>query len=349
MKKFTLLTVAIAVALVMACCSKADNTIDYFATLPELPDPTDVCSAMDDSEFVRFCTERFDADHDGKISKAEAVGVKELDCDDSAIGSFKGVEYFVALQRFSCKSNHEVRVIDLRHNKRLTKIAANAFAGCSNLQSVVIPDSAKSIDVWAFAYCGSLTDVVIPDGVGSIGQCAFSCCDGLASITLPASVKSIGESAFFLCKGLTNIAIPDGVRSIGKIAFACCEGLTSITIPEGVTAISDGVLSHCTALASVTIPDSAKSIGEEAFGGCKSLTSITIPQGVASVGDGAFRDCDGLVRIYCKRATPPTLGENVFYNNPSDAQIYVPRASVEAYKAADGWSDYAAKIVGYDF
>ncbi len=349
MKKLILSIVAIATALIMTRCSKADNTIDYFATLPELPDPTDVCSAMDDSEFVKFCTERFDADHDGKISKAEAVGVKELDCDDSAIGSFKGVEYFVALQRFSCKSNHEVRVIDLRHNKRLTKIAANAFAGCSNLQSVVIPDSAKSIDVWAFAYCGSLTDVVIPDGVVSIGQCAFSCCDGLASITLPASVKSIGKSAFFLCKGLTNIAIPDGVRSIGKIAFACCEGLTSITIPESVTAISDGVFSHCTALESVTIPDSAKSIGEEAFGGCKSLISIIIPQGVASIGEGAFRDCEGLASIYCKRAMPPTLGPDAFGGIADDAKIYVPRASVEAYKAADGWKDYAAKIVGYDF
>ena len=29
--------------------------------------------------------------------------------------------------------------------------------------------------------------------------------------------------------------------------------------------------------------------------------------------------------------------------------IYVPRASVSAYKKAAGWSDYADYIVGYDF
>ena len=31
------------------------------------------------------------------------------------------------------------------------------------------------------------------------------------------------------------------------------------------------------------------------------------------------------------------------------AKIYVPMESVDEYKAADGWKDYAYKIVGYDF
>ena len=39
----------------------------------------------------------------------------------------------------------------------------------------------------------------------------------------------------------------------------------------------------------------------------------------------------------------------MFNNNASGRKIYVPAASVEAYKAADGWSDYADYIVGYDF
>ena len=38
-----------------------------------------------------------------------------------------------------------------------------------------------------------------------------------------------------------------------------------------------------------------------------------------------------------------------FIRNASGRLIYVPRASVDAYKAADGWSDYANYIVGYDF
>jgi hypothetical protein len=40
---------------------------------------------------------------------------------------------------------------------------------------------------------------------------------------------------------------------------------------------------------------------------------------------------------------------NMFDNNASGRKIYVPRASVNAYKLADGWSNYADSIVGYYF
>jgi hypothetical protein len=39
----------------------------------------------------------------------------------------------------------------------------------------------------------------------------------------------------------------------------------------------------------------------------------------------------------------------MFYNNAPDRNIYVPTESVEVYKSATGWSDYADAIVGYDF
>ena len=39
----------------------------------------------------------------------------------------------------------------------------------------------------------------------------------------------------------------------------------------------------------------------------------------------------------------------VFNNNAAGRMIYVPRQSVDAYKSADGWKDYADYIVGYDF
>ena len=34
---------------------------------------------------------------------------------------------------------------------------------------------------------------------------------------------------------------------------------------------------------------------------------------------------------------------------PIGCTIYVPRASVDAYKSAKYWRDYADDIVGYDF
>ncbi len=49
-------------------------------------------------------------------------------------------------------------------------------------------------------------------------------------------------------------------------------------------------------------------------------------------------------------STTPPVGEySMFYNNASDRKIYVPMESVEAYKSASYWSDYADAIVGYNF
>jgi hypothetical protein len=43
------------------------------------------------------------------------------------------------------------------------------------------------------------------------------------------------------------------------------------------------------------------------------------------------------------------LGGYIFDSNGSGRKIYVPTESVDAYKSATNWSDYASAIVGYDF
>ena len=67
------------------------------------------------------------------------------------------------------------------------------------------------------------------------------------------------------------------------------------------------------------------------------------------MGDNIFWGCNNLKIVYCKPQIPPTLEYGAFYNCASNLIIYVPSSSVDAYKSADGWKDYADKIVGYDF
>ena len=68
-----------------------------------------------------------------------------------------------------------------------------------------------------------------------------------------------------------------------------------------------------------------------------SVTSIVLEKGIYS----------SVFKLYIKATTPPDLNDNSSYG-PSYS-IYVPTESVEAYKAADGWSKYASRIVAYDF
>lgn len=138
------------------------------------------------------------------------------------------------------------------------------------------------------------------------------------------------------------------IKAIGNSAFSGCSSLTSVNIPDSVTTIEVGAFYDCSSLTSVTIPDSVTSIGNHTFGYCKSLTSINIPDSVTSIGSYAFSSCSSLTSIYCKPTTPPTIW-STFYNISTSAKIYVPTASVDAYKSATDWSDYASKIGGYDF
>ena len=231
----------------------------------------------------------------------------------------------------------------------VTSIGDSAFNGCTSLTSIVIPNGVTSIGSSAFTYCSGLTSCTIGSSVTSVGSYAFYRCDNLTSITIPDSVTSIGSSAFYYCESLTSVTIGNSVTSIGRGAFQGCSGLTSIVMPNGITNIMDETFIYCTSLTSVTIPDSVTTIGSSyaqfgPFANCYSLRNVTIPRNVTLIGMNAFSNCNNLISVTVEPTTPPTTYSSTFAGNASGRKIYVPSASVETYKAASGWSDYAADI-----
>ena len=152
---------------------------------------------------------------------------------------------------------------------------------------------------------------------------------GRGVIVFDGPVTKIGYTAFGRCNTLQTIVIPDSVTSIGQIAFFSCERLTSITIPKSVKHIDIGV-----------------------FGKCTSLISITIPFSVRGIKWDAFKDCSQLSEVIVNAVTPPELYPeqyigiyNQFENNAPGRKIKVPAESLQAYKTAPGWSDYADDII----
>ena len=221
----------------------------------------------------------------------------------------------------------------------VTSIGEYAFHWSSGLTSVTIGNSVTEIGSEAFFECTSLTSVTIPNSVTKIGEAAFCGCSGLTSVTIPNSVTSISDGAFYNCSGLKLVTIPNTVTSIGEKAFYWCSGLTSITIPNSVNSIGENAFYECSGLTSVTIPNSVTSIGEYAFHWCSGLTSVTIGTSVTEIGEYAFLLCSAIASFTSLNTTPPTLtSENVFTDIPSDCPLFVPKASIEAYKVATGWT-----------
>ena len=154
-------------------------------------------------------------------------------------------------------------------------------------------------------------------------------------------VTSIGDYAFHGCSGLTSVTIPNSVTSIGDYAFVSCYGLTSVTIPNSVTSIGESAFYYCSGLTSVTIPNSVTSIGRAAFEYCSGLTSVTIPNSVTSIGNYAFSSCN-IPEVISKIENPFEISTSTFSNNTFlNASLYVPKGTVDKYKATMGWKKFA--------
>ena len=91
--------------------------------------------------------------------------------------------------------------------------------GMSNITSVKLPSTLKSIPYLGFYRCKNLNNVVIPANIKEIGDNAFSWCESLTNLTISEGVEHIGEAAFFRCNSLNEVTIPRSVTQIDMHAF----------------------------------------------------------------------------------------------------------------------------------
>ena len=254
----------------------------------------------------------------------------------------------------------------------VTSIGESAFSGCSELTSIVVDegntkyDSRNNCNATIETASNTLIfgckSTIIPNSVTSIGQSAFSGCSELTSVTIPNSVTSIGNSAFGGCSGLTSLTIGNSVTSIGENAFMGCSALAEVDL-NSVSNLGDKAFSGCTGLKSVSMLK-AKSVNATAFEGCTTIETLMLPyewttdfkmdlsgttqlrtlyigENTASIPDNIFVNNKLLFDVYSNATTPPSIGTATFGSETySYATLYVPQGSVDAYKAATGWSKF---------
>lgn len=179
-------------------------------------------------------------------------------------------------------------------------------------------------------------------------NCESSTNTTLTSADYNGTYNLMGEAA---CEGL-HIEIGDCVTQIGDmlwgplIAFAPCA--KSINYGKNVTKVLDGNGSceNCTKLTDVTLPPNITKLNFT-FANCTSLKHMTIPSKVSVITSGIWANCSSLESLTFLSVAPPDLGEYYAdtFQNTNNCILYVPAESVNAYKAADGWKEYASRIM----
>ena len=239
----------------------------------------------------------------------------------------------------------------------LTTIGSSAFHNCTGLMSLTLPDGLTTLESSAFNGCTSLTSVTFPDNLASIGSSAFSGCTGLTALSLPSGLKTLEGSAFYNCTGLTALSLPSGLKTLEGSAFYNCTGLKSISFPDGLSSIGSSAFYGCTGLTALSLPSGLTTLSDFAFQNCSGVTEFSLPEGCYTLWQGVFKNSgvtkvilpstltqvrennltEKLQTIYCQATYPPS----VYSGNTisPDCNVYVPDASVDAYKAAEVWKN----------
>ncbi len=201
-------------------------------------------------------------------------------------------------------------------------IPANLFVGRTAIDTVMIPNSVRSIGNYAFGGC-NIKHIIWGNSLDSIGHGAFFS-NSLPALSFPSSLKYIGASSFTGNSLITELTIPAHIEEICVWSFSfwnalttvnfnadscinpstatnlswfgSCPNLTTINIGNNVKNIPYAAFRD-TRIVNLIIPNSVTNIERRAFAACQNLLGVIMGNGVRSIGREAFSSCTSLSSV----------------------------------------------------
>ena len=234
-----------------------------------------------------------------------------------------------------------------------------------NQVTSVSDNELTSIRSYGLAYMTALTSASFPE-LQTINSYAFYNDTNLAMDGwIFPKAKSIGNYAFRYCYGLTGeVVLPSTVTSIGQYSFASCKNMTKFTATGSITTLGTYTFvgasaDHKMTVQEIHLPNLGTGIAlnlnfgsATAANACQQLAVVDIGK-AKSIAANTFANCYKLQTLIMRRTGSITTCANVsaFLNTPlrgysgRTAEIYVPEALIDTYKAASVWST----INGYGY
>ncbi|MBQ7210810.1 MAG: leucine-rich repeat protein [Paludibacteraceae bacterium] len=259
----------------------------------------------------------------------------------------------------------------------LTSIGDEAFAGCSKLLDIVIPEKVTKVGSDAFKGCsavvtadwnaaecktsnpfGSVKSQLKKLNIGEqVTYIPESLADGskVQKLTFPANVLTIGNAAFQNCTSLDSVTICSNLKDTKIVGFdnAIFKGCSKLkkAIFTGATSIPEMLFSNISSLTTVELGE-VVTIGNYAFDNT-CLTSLAL-NNVDNIGVSAFAEITALKTIDIAQKVPTLFTDgiypsrNSFYGSTNINKITASCSIVDAVKADAAWIAVCANIQGSD-
>ena len=203
-------------------------------------------------------------------------------------------------------------------------------------------DSFTTLGTYAFAGCSLLSNVALPN-CSFTGSYGFGSCSALTNIYMP-NCASIGAYAFANCVALPKIDFPL-CTNVHNSAFTGCTALSQVNLPK-VSSVYTQTFKNCTSLSQAAFP-ACRNVLSSAFLGCTTLHTLDLNI-CSRIYPYAFQNCSALTALTLGSTKVCTLSNSNAFNGTAIAAgtgyIYVPSSLVASYKAATNWTYYSAQI-----
>ena len=216
------------------------------------------------------------------------------------------------------QNNDAIREVILAEGVKT--IAAEAFLGCSALESITIPASVVEIGENAFSNLNALATLKLY--CKEVGDW-FSGLKGIKKIVIGDETTTISDYAFGGCSSLESVTLGKNLAKIGEYAFSLCSALTLIDIPQTVTEIGEGTFSDCSSLSSVIVRNEVPLDNMQiAFGGISDEAILYVPQGCKAAYEEAFSEY-----IIFKQIVELGAQDGVSYSPAQDGGVKIDKYS----------------------
>ena len=282
---------------------------------------TKIYGAETDKESVQ------EVDKDTSLETEEPQDIEVYNSDDEELvyGDYEYsiVDNSVTIDRYT-GSDSVVVMPDNIDGYDVTGIAGSAFAGCTSIKDIKLPESITYIGMefiketqietitipqsvknaeyyyhWGGIFTGAekLKEVIFEDGIKNIpanvcrtgynNQWSNYGINNIEKVYIPDSVETIEEYAFYECNKIGDVTLPKSLKAIEAYAFAECDDIYKVDFkynPETEIKIGTGAFNSCNKLSNVNMTENIKSIGGYVFADCPQIKNITLPESVTYIG-----------------------------------------------------------------